>query len=161
LITPKQLAISNKKCNENIFNSFNLHFFIHKSECTGPAFFAIFASPLTLNPALTGKLDGDFRVTGNYRNQWPTINRAFTTTTASIDFPILRNTIASNDTWGFGVMGYSDQSANGALKVNYLSLSTAYHKGLDEDGYSQIGVGFQATYSNMMLNTQTLNLKTS
>src|SRR5947208_5817866 len=98
-----------------------------------PHFSQFFASPLTLNPALTGKFDGNLRVTGNYRNQWPTINRAFTTTTVSVDFPIMRNHISSTDTWGVGFMGYSDQSANSALKFNYLSVSTAFHKSLDED----------------------------
>jgi type IX secretion system PorP/SprF family membrane protein len=122
-----------------------------------PHFSQFFASPLTLNPALTGKFEGDLRITGNYRNQWPTINRAFTTTTVSADMPILRNHISSTDTWGIGIMGYSDQSANSALKFNYLSLSTAFHKGLDEDGFSQIGAGFQASYSNMLLNV--LDLK--
>ena len=50
-----------------------------------PNFSQFFASPLTLNPALTGKFDGSYRVAGNYRNQWPTINNAFTTYTASFD----------------------------------------------------------------------------
>ena len=31
-----------------------------------PNFSQFFASPLTLNPALTGKFDGTFRVAGNY-----------------------------------------------------------------------------------------------
>jgi len=122
-----------------------------KASAQDPHFSQFFASPLTLNPALTGKFDGDLRVTGNYRNQWPSINRAFVTTTVAADFPILRNSISPTDTWGVGIMGYSDQSANSALKFNYLSLSTAFHKGLDEDGYQQIGAGFQATYTNMML----------
>lgn len=130
-----------------------------KVKAQDPHFSQFFASPLTLNPALTGKFDGDLRVTGNYRNQWPTINRAFVTTTASVDFPILRNRISSTDTWGVGFMGYSDQSANSALKFNYLSVSTAFHKGLDEDGYSQIGAGFQATYSNMMLDVSKITLE--
>ena len=39
-----------------------------------PNFSQFFASPLTLNPALTGKFDGVYRIAGNYRNQWPTIN---------------------------------------------------------------------------------------
>lgn len=121
-----------------------------------PHFSQFFASPLTLNPALTGKFDGTLRVTGNYRNQWPTINRAFTTTTVSVDFPILQNLIGANDTWGIGLMGYSDQSANSALKFNYLTFSTAYHKGLDENGSQQLSAGFQATYSNMSLDPQKL-----
>ena len=49
-----------------------------------PNFSQFFASPLTLNPALTGKFDGTFRVAGNFRNQWPTINNAFVTKTASV-----------------------------------------------------------------------------
>lgn len=124
-----------------------------------PHFSQFFASPLTLNPALTGKFDGNLRVTGNYRNQWPTINRAFTTSTVSVDVPIMRDHISSTDTWGVGVMGYSDQSANSALKFNYLSVSTAFHKGLDEDGYHQIGAGFQGTYTNMMLNVSALKFE--
>ena len=53
-----------------------------------PNFSQFFASPLTLNPALTGKFDGDFRVAGNYRNQWPAFNNAYTTSTLSLDFSI-------------------------------------------------------------------------
>src|SRR3954462_7934254 len=92
-----------------------------KVEAQDPHFSQFFASPLTLNPALTGKFDGSIRVAGNYRNQWPTINRAFTTSTVSVDFPSLAKHIAPNDTWGVGVMGYSDQSASSALKFNYLT----------------------------------------
>ena len=121
-----------------------------------PHFSQFFASPLTLNPAFTGKFEGNLRFSGNYRNQWPTINRAFVTTTLSMDAPIMRNHISATDTWGVGAMAYSDQSANGALKVNYITMSTAFHKGLDEDGYHQIGAGFQATYSNMMLDITNL-----
>src|SRR4028118_492446 len=124
-----------------------------------PHFSQFFASPLTLNPALTGKFDGNLRVAGNYRNQWPTINRSFTTSTVSVDVPIMRNHISPTDTWGVGIMGYSDQSANSALKFNYLSVSTAFHKGLDEDGYHQIGAGFQGTYTNMMLDVSNLKFE--
>lgn len=130
-----------------------------KANGQDPHFSQFFASPLTLNPAFTGKIDGDFRLAGNYRNQWPTINRAYTTTTFSADFPIMRNHIASNDTWGFGVMGYSDQSANSAVKFNYGTVSTAFHKGLDEDGYQQLGAAFQATYSNMMIDISNLKFE--
>lgn len=124
-----------------------------------PHFSQFFASPLTLNPAFTGKFNGTVRVAGNYRNQWPEINRAFITNTASVDFQILQNKIGYTDTWGVGMMAYSDNSANGAVKFNYASVSTAFHKGLDEDGYSQIGIGFQATYANMLINTSSLKFE--
>jgi hypothetical protein len=65
-----------------------------------PGFSQFFASPLTLNPALTGKFNGVVRVAGNYRNQWPSINNAFITSTISVDAPIFRNKLPENDTWG-------------------------------------------------------------
>jgi type IX secretion system PorP/SprF family membrane protein len=124
-----------------------------------PHFSQFFASPLTLNPALTGKFNGTVRVAGNYRNQWPEINKAYITSTASADFHILQNSIGYTDDWGVGFMAYNDNSANGAVNFNYASFSTAFHKGLDEDGYNQIGVGFQATYANMLINTTKLKFE--
>jgi type IX secretion system PorP/SprF family membrane protein len=124
-----------------------------------PHFSQFFSSPLTLNPALTGKFYGDYRISGNYRNQWPSINNAFTTATVSADFHIMQNRISGNDTWGMGIAAYNDNSANGAVKFNYASLSTAYHKGLDEDGIHTLGAGFQVTYANMLINTVDLKFE--
>lgn len=124
-----------------------------------PHFSQFFSSPMTLNPAFTGKFDGTVRVAGNYRNQWPTINRAYQTGTVSVDFPILRKLTDFRDTWGAGITGYSDKSADGAVSFNYVSLSTSFHKGLDEDGYKQIGVGLQGTYSNMLINPSNLKFE--
>ena len=116
-----------------------------------PGFSQFFASPLTLNPALTGKFNGVFRVAGNYRNQWPAINNAFITSTISLDAPILVNKLPTNDTWGIGFLAMNDKTASGILTSNYFSFSTAYHKALDVDGYHSIGVGFQGTYANQNL----------
>ena len=124
-----------------------------------PHFSQFFSSPMTLNPAFTGKFDGIVRAAANYRNQWPTINRAYVTGTASIDFPILVNKIPVTDIWGLGFMAYTDQSAAGAVSFSYYSVSTAYHKGLDEDGFHQLGAGFQVTYSNMLINTSDLKFE--
>jgi len=111
-----------------------------------PNFSQFFVSPLTLNPALTGKFDGAFRVAGNYRNQWPSINNAFTTYTASVDAGILKARIPEFDQFGVGAMAFKDQSGNGVLSNTFFALSTAYHKALDENGFHQIGLGFQGTY---------------
>ena len=116
-----------------------------------PNFSQFFASPLTLNPALTGKFDGLFRVAGNYRNQWPTINNAFVTKTVSVDFGILKNSLAEIDQMGVGILGVSDNAGDGVLVTNYGGLSFAYHKGLDENGYHQIGAGFQGTFVSKRL----------
>jgi type IX secretion system PorP/SprF family membrane protein len=116
-----------------------------------PHFSQFFASPLTLNPAFTGLFDGDFRMAGNFRSQWPTINNAFRTATASIDMAVLTKQLPENDRWGVGFLGLNDRSANGILKNSHYSFSTAYHKGLDENGYHQLTIGFQGTFTSKVL----------
>lgn len=116
-----------------------------------PHFSQFFASPLTLNPAFTGKFSGTWRLAANHRDQWPSIPKAYVTTSASLDFPILKSKIPDKDVFGVGISGLSDASANSILKLNYGSVSMSYHKALDENGYSTIGAGFQATYSSLNL----------
>src|SRR5688572_15279155 len=121
------------------------------SSAQDPNFSQFFASPLTLNPALTGKFDGLYRIAGNYRNQWPTINNAYTTATVSADFAIMKDRISELDQFGIGFMGFTDRAGDGVLTNNYVGVSLAYHKGLDENGYHQLGAGFQGTYINKRL----------
>jgi type IX secretion system PorP/SprF family membrane protein len=121
-----------------------------------PNFSQFFASPITLNPALTGKFDGVYRFAANYRNQWPTISNAYTTATASFDMGIMKNRIPDYDQFGIGFMGFTDRAGDGVLTNNFFGVSLAYHKALDENGYNQIGAGFQGVYSNKRLNTDHL-----
>lgn len=129
------------------------------AQAQDPHFSQFFASPLTLNPALTGKFDGALRATGNYRNQWPEINNAYRTYTAAVDFPIMMNRLPDYDTWGVGIMALGDEAGDGVLKNTYVGISSAYHKSLDEDGYQQIGVGFQAVYGQKRLDISRLKFE--
>ena len=70
-----------------------------------PHFSQFFSSPLTLNPAFTGKFDGTLSVAGNYRNQWPAFNNVYTTSTLSVDFDILKDKLPDYDTWGIRSSG--------------------------------------------------------
>src|SRR3982751_3598055 len=86
------------------------------SKAQDPNFSQFFVSPLTLNPALTGKFDGIYRIAGNYRNQWPTFNNAFTTATISFDAGILKDRLPDIDQFGIGLLGFTDKSGNGILQ---------------------------------------------
>src|SRR3954468_1032844 len=130
-----------------------------KTIAQDPNFSQFYASPLSLNPALTGKFNGTFRVAGNYRNQWPEISQAFITSTVSLDMPILTGKLPETDTWGIGVLAMTDRTANGILSANFISLSTAYQKGLDADGLHQIGVGFQGAWGGKRLDGYRLNFE--
>jgi type IX secretion system PorP/SprF family membrane protein len=124
-----------------------------------PHFSQFFASPLTLNPAFTGKFDGEWRLAANHRDQWPSIPKAYVTSSFSFDKAIMKNKIPESDVFGIGFSGLTDASANSQLKLNYGSASLSYHKALDEDGYNTIGAGFQATYSSLVLETKDLTFE--
>ncbi len=132
---------------------------IFSAQAQDPHFSQFFASPLTLNPAFTGKFDGTWRLAANHRDQWPSIPKAYVTTSASIDFGIMKSKIAEGDVFGVGISGVSDASANSQLKLNYGSISLSYHKALDENGYNTIGAGFQGTYSSMTLDISKLTFE--
>ncbi len=136
-----------------------IYFSPESVQAQDPAFSQFFASPLTLNPALTGKFNGTLRVAGNYRNQWPQINNAYITSTISVDGNIMANKITNGDAWGVGLMTMTDRTASGILTSNYVALSTSYQKALDENGWNQIGLGFQGSYASKRLDGTKLNFE--
>ena len=94
-------------------------------------FSQFFSSPLTLNPANTGNFNGSLRLAGNFRNQWSSFNNAFSTTTFSVDAPILLTKMSSYNRISIGLNALTDQSGNGLLKQNYLAGSFAFKKGFN------------------------------
>ena len=116
-----------------------------------PHFSQFYASPLTLNPALTGMVPGDFRVAANFRTQWTAVSTPFTTASAAFDIKILPSLIGTEDIFGVGFLALTDQSNNGALKSDYLTASIAYNKQLDRSGNLRLGGGFQTTLTNKAL----------
>ncbi len=134
-----------------VFSLFAMILMAEKLHAQDPHFSQFFVSPLTLNPAYTGKFNGSYRFSGNYKKQWPTVNNAFTTSTAAIDFSILDHALPENDTWGIGLIAVNDQSGNKILNNAFYTLSTAYSKTLDEDGMHQLTIGFQGTYASKRL----------
>jgi type IX secretion system PorP/SprF family membrane protein len=119
-----------------------------------------YASPLTLNPALTGNINGDFRAAFNYRNQWfniPTLNTIapYQTYQASFDMPILRNRLG-NDGFGVGAMFYNDKAGDGALTTFTGMASIAYHKAVDREGRGRLSLGIQAGVIEKQVNINNL-----
>jgi type IX secretion system PorP/SprF family membrane protein len=56
-------------------------------------------------------------------------------------------------------MGMYDINGDGVMKNSFISGSVAYHKGLDENGYHQIGVGFSGTYAQRRLDISKLDFQ--
>ena len=114
-----------------------------------PHFSQYFASPLTLNPALTGNIDGSLRIASNYRQQWWATGSPFTTASLSFEQRLMENRLGENDRLGVGGLMMLDNSMSGGLRSTYMSVSGSYHKGLSEQ--HRLGIGFQSTYGNRII----------
>ncbi|MBK9025576.1 MAG: PorP/SprF family type IX secretion system membrane protein [Saprospiraceae bacterium] len=81
-------------------------------------FSQFYASPLNLNPALTGVMNCTDRLTMVYRNQWASVlkSNAFNTIGVSYD---RKNTVGRNDYWGFGVNLWADRAG----ELNFATVS--------------------------------------
>lgn len=111
-------------------------------------FSQFYNSPLTINPALTGKEDADYRANLNYRSQWFSLSnsRGISTIAASGDMRILDDQLPSYDKLGIGLQIFHDSAGDGYYNTTSISPSIAYHKSL---GFNQrLAVGLQPGYGN-------------
>lgn len=122
-----------------------------KIQAQDPHFTQYYAAPMLMNPALTGFFNGDVRVSGCYRSQWPSIQYPFITGTVSADANAFKSYIKDGDIMGVGFTGLFDKTNNGGLKTNALSASFSFHKLLDQFGINRLGIGAMATYNTRLL----------
>jgi len=117
-----------------------------------PNFSQFFASPLTINPALTGSPNSDFRFFTNYRQQWIGNNTSYNTGTLSLDARLFKDQLEEkNHVFGVGGFFMRDQSLNGYFKSTYASMNSSYSMAIDEYGVHNIGIGLAGIYGDRRL----------
>jgi type IX secretion system PorP/SprF family membrane protein len=107
-----------------------------------PEFTQFYANPLYLNPAFAGSMRCP-RLAMNYRNQWPAINRAYVTYSASYDQHV--DAIGG----GLGVLVVNDVAGNGTLNTTNVSLIYSYFLPVTKD--FSIKAGIQGTFAQKRL----------
>lgn len=113
------------------------------------------ASPLNLNPALTGVMEDNIRLAANYRNQWFQYS-TFTTYAASVDANLFRNKLKGNFL-GLGLGFYQDIEGEGEFQNTGVSLNLAYNQKFGGPNATHyIGLGFQSAYMSKQINLQNL-----
>jgi len=107
------------------------------------------AAPLFLNPALTGVVDADWRVHGQYRTQWRAVNfKPYTTGLISFDKPYKK--------WGFGGQIANYRAGLGNYNVLQGLISTSYTISLDKNKTHQLSFGLQGGVSQKSVEYQLL-----
>jgi len=100
-------------------------------------------SPLNLNPALTGHVEGKYRVNLMYRAQWPNISPSgFTYQTPSASFDINFGKATQSSSWGLGAVIVNDRTSGGLSTLEAL-LGAAYHFNVDGREINYISGGVQ------------------
>lgn len=105
-----------------------------------------YTSNTSLNPALTGNYEGDFKFVANYRSQWSQVLKPIKTSMFSVEkkFPKY-----NGDEWAGGLLLGDDQVSALFLQSNRVLLSGSYLKKLN--GHS-LRFGLQAGVVNRRIN---------
>ncbi|MFT3679577.1 MAG: PorP/SprF family type IX secretion system membrane protein [Ferruginibacter sp.] len=105
-----------------------------------PHFSQYYAYPMYLNPAFTGVINGDYRATAIYKNQWLSVGRPYSTVGLSLD-------MTTPTGLNIGTNIFTQTAGDGGYRYTQGSVSVSY-QGLhfDPDGYQRVIFGLQAGF---------------
>ncbi len=123
-----------------------------------PIFSQFFASPLTVNPALAGNGDANWRLVGIRRNQWISAGTdPLNTTSLSFDGKLYKNKYDEHNYIGGGLLFLQDNGLAGAYKSSSFNFALSSHLSLDADDVQGISAGIGGTYSNTIIDFSQLS----
>jgi type IX secretion system PorP/SprF family membrane protein len=107
------------------------------------------APPLFLNPAMTGMVDGQFRVHAHYRTQWAAVaSKPFSTAGISFDMPVKK--------FGVGLQIMNYKAGSSGYNVLSALVSVAYDVVFDKANNHHLALGIQGGILQKSVNTSQL-----
>ena len=110
------------------------------------------ATPSYINPALTGKFNGDGRFTVNHRSQWRSVTVPYQTFAATADF----SKLGSTPKLGTGVSVYYDKAGDSKLTTFKFDFALSYSVKLSYDNKHSISMGLQGGLKNITIDYSAL-----
>lgn len=122
-------------------------------------FTQFYAAPMSLNPALTGAMEGSYRVGAIYRDQWrKALDEPIKTFSVYADLRFdRRGKKNSDDAIGLGIMFFNDKVGVVDFSTTQIAISLAYHKALGASKRQFLTVGLQGGLSQRNVNYGSLN----
>jgi len=105
-----------------------------------------YASPMNLNPALTGGFDGTYRFSFLYRDQWrQVLENPLSSFAAALDlrFPVGAGQFKVQDAAGVGLMFNTDRMSTTGYSQTGMHFFGAYHKSLNSKNNQFLSFGLQ------------------
>ena len=115
--------------------------FAFSAEAQDIHFSQIHATPLALNPAMTGVFEGSGRLIGNYRNQWKSVTADYKTFMFSADMNIAGP--SKNSILGIGGQLYNDVAGDLDFTTNGAFLSLSVMQAFNDEGDHILSGGLQ------------------
>jgi type IX secretion system PorP/SprF family membrane protein len=117
-----------------------------------PTFSQFYANPLYLSPSFAGATD-EYRLSINYRNQWPAVPGVFQTYSISFDKSM------PNFNSGIGVLATYDVAGSGDLSTTNIGILYSYDFNINKQWHIRPGVNFKFNYlglniSKLIFNSQ-------
>jgi len=103
-------------------------------------FSQFYASPLTLDPSLTGNFNGKWRLSNIYRRQWDAFGIPYQTISIGFDHKF---SLMNGDDVNAGIVFVNDNSGGANLNVNKFGLSGSYIKKFENHS---VALGAQGAY---------------
>ena len=104
----------------------------------------IHASPILLNPGMTGLFNGDMRLIANARSQWQSVTKGYRTVTGSIDARLFQ--LGRNDIIAGGLQLYTDKAGDLDFTTRSVNGMVSVLKSLGSSGNSFLSVGLSTAY---------------
>jgi type IX secretion system PorP/SprF family membrane protein len=118
------------------------------------------ASPLTLNPAMSGFFSGSQRFALSNKNQWRSVTAPFRSVSASMDMPVIKRYL-KHDLFGAGIVVNRDQAGDSKFGTTQANLSFSYIRSVNRINNEFFSFGIQAgaaqrtiDYANLMFDSQ-------
>lgn len=108
------------------------------------------AAPIFLNPAMTGVFEGSWRLHGQYRTQWKSVNfKPYQTALLSFDAPVKK--------WGIGFQISNFRAGSGNYNALQGILSVAYTTPIDKKKNNNLSFGVQGGVTQKSVEYQLLS----
>ncbi|HYV91896.1 MAG TPA: PorP/SprF family type IX secretion system membrane protein [Chitinophagales bacterium] len=120
-----------------------------------------YASPLTLNPALTGVNECNYRANAMYRNQWHSVtDNPYQTPSISFDINNVLQRVIKKGTFSLGGLLLDDKAGDGNLQNLSIMASMAYQRPLNASRKLNASLGLQVGYVQKSLDWKNLTWET-